>query len=190
MSDTIEIDFGDVKDFAPIARNVPKGNYVLQVSKIEAGTSSNNNPMWIVDSSFVDGPNAGQTIREYLALTEKALFKVKSWLEALGIPIGKKKVKLPNTTAELTKKFVGKTYGAHVDEGDPYTNDKGETSTKSEVKYHMPAKEVAAAQAAAQAVTAPAPTPAPTPEPAVTPEPQAPVGDVADQLESFDLDDL
>jgi hypothetical protein len=184
---TVEIDFSDVKDFAPLARNVAKGNYKLKVVKIEKGTSKAGNPTWIVDSEFVDGEHAGQQIREYLTLTEKALFKVKSFLDAIhGQRLPKKKIKLPNTSAELTKKFGGKIFGAHIDDGDPYTNGNGETVTKSEIKYHLFAAEVDAqkAQPAAEAVVESTPaTPAPAEEAPVS-------GDVADQLESFDLDEL
>ncbi len=196
MSDVIELDFTDVKDFAPIAKGVPKGNYLLKVDKIELSESKAGNPMWIVDGVFVNaGPHQGQTIREYLALTEKALFKVKSWLDAVhGKTLPKQKIKLPNTTAALVKQFGGKVYGAHIDDGDPFTNDEGVTSTKSEVKYHLfPALvDEAANQKPAAEVIASTPTeaaPAPAAAPAPTPEPEGPT-DVATAMEAFDLDSL
>lgn len=195
MSDQIELDFSDVKDFAPVARNVPKGNYLLRVEKIDVDKSKAGNPMWIVDSSFVDGAFAGQQIREYLTLTEKALFKVKSWLEAvLGQPIPKKKMKLPNTAADLNKRFSGKIFGAHIDDGDPYVNNNGEEVTKSEIQYHLMAKDVQrgqTAQSAEETVTASTPTEEkPAAEPETETAAEEPSGDVADQLESFDLDSL
>lgn len=193
MSETIELDFSDVKEFAAWAKDVPKGNYLLKVVAVEAKQSSNSNPMWVVDSEFVDGAYAGERIREHLTLTEKALFKVKSWLDAIhGQNLPKSKIKLPNTTAELQKRFVGKVYGAHVADGDPYVNGNGETVTKSEIKYHLFAKEVAGQKAApsAEQVTASTPESAPTAEPVAADEPETPSGDVADQLESFDLDNL
>lgn len=189
MSDTLELDFSGVKDFAPRVKDVPPGNYVLKVAKIEASKSKAGNPTWVVDSVFVDGPFAGSQIREYLTLTENALFKVKSWLEAQGLNIGKKKVKLPNNTPDLTKQFVGKVYGANIGDGDPYVDDKGETHINSEIKYHLTvtAVKAAAAAPAAETVTAPSPEPAAAPEALAADEP---TGDVADQLESFDLDSL
>lgn len=210
-TETVELDFSDVKDFAPIAKGIPEGNYVLQVKKIELKDSKKGNPMWVVDSAFTAGKYEGQQIREYLTLTTDALFKVKSWLEALGLNIGKKKVKLPNSTASLQKNFGGKTFGAHIADGDPWTNEEGVTSVKSEVKFHMKASEVKALAAAPSAaeVTASTPEPDLTPEtPVEEPEALAPneeaaqgggtaepvdpeeKGDTADQLESFDLDDL
>lgn len=199
MAETIELDFSDVQEFAPIAKGVPKGNYLFKVKKIEASTSKQNNPMWVVDAEFVDGPWAGQTIREYMALTPAALFKVKSFLEAIGLNVGKKKVKLPNDTATLQKKFGGKVYGGHVDDGDPYTDNNGNPQINSEIKYHLKASEVQGqsdGQAAAAEATTPEPEPdeAPAEEESTTPQ-DAPEGeeaptDTAEELEEFDLDGL
>jgi len=224
--ETIDLDFSDVQEFAPFARNVEKGDYLLKVQSIKADTSNAGNPMWVVDAVFVEGRHQGETIREYLALTENALFKVKSWLEALGKNVGKKKVKLPNTTPKLMKAFAGKTYGAHIDEGDPYVNNEGEEVTKSEVKYHLKPSEVRARRSEPSAEDVldssdeepeddpledepeeePKPKkkatkkaakkkePEPEPEEEDTPEDDddddAEEGDVADQLEDFDLDDI
>lgn len=192
-TETIELDFGDVKEFAPIARNVEPGAYVFKVAKIELTESKAKNPMWVVDAEFVEGRYAGQTIREYLTLTENALFKVKSFLEAQGLNVGKKKVKLPNTTPALTKAFGNKLFGGHVDDGDTYVNAQGEEVTRSEIKYHLTVNEVRRirSQAPAEAVTAPTPEPetsAPAEESTETNAEEA--TDVADQLESFDLDAL
>jgi len=194
VSDAIELDFTDVKDFAPIAKEVPKGNYLLKVDKIELSKSKAGNPMWVVDSVFVNaGPHQGQTIREYLALTEKALFKVKSWLDAVhGKTLPKKKIKLPNTTASLLKQFGGKVYGAHIDDGDPYTNDEGVTSTRSEVKYHLFPALVDEASNQTPAAEVVASTPAPEEEPPANAPDSAPevATDVATTMEEFDLDSL
>lgn len=193
---TVEIDFSDVKDFAPIAKDVPKGNYLLKVDKIEKAESKSGNPMWVVDAVFLEpGPFQGQTIREYLALTEKALFKVKSWLDAIhGKKLPKQKIKLPNTTAALEKAFGGKVYGGHIDDGDPYTNDEGVTSTKSEIKYHLFAKEVEAQKKQAPAAEVTASTPEPeAAEPDEAPaaeETEGATTDIAGQMEAFDLDSL
>ena len=199
-NDVIELDFSDVKDFAGSVK-VPKGDYKLKVQSIELGTSKAKNPMWTVKSQFLTGPEAGATITERLALTEKALFKVKSFLEALGVTVGKRKLKLPNTTEGLQKLIGGKEYGVHIDDGDPYTNNQGETKVNSEVKYHLKPAEFAsrAALGAANPVTVTQTEPTAPPvsseaavETVTAPaaEPDAPAGDTADQMESFDLDSL
>ena len=184
---TVELDFTDVKDFGNPARNVAKGNYLLKVQTIEKDKSKAGNPMWVVTAEFVEGPHAGETLREYLALTEKALFKVKSWLDAVhGQTLPKKKIKLPNTTPELQKKFGGRVYGAHIDDGDPRTDSSGNTVTYPEIKYHMfPAlvKEQAK-EAAPEKVTDSTPTEEPKEAPAEEST------DTAGQLEAFDLDSL
>lgn len=202
MAKTVELDFSDVQDLQPFARNVPKGNYILKVKKIEATTSKNGNQMWVVDSEFTEGPFAGQVIRERLTLTEKALFKVKGWLEALGFNIGRKKIKLPNTSEELTKQFGGRVFGAHIDDGDPYVDSNGNERINSEIKFHLKAEEVkaqaATAEQAQEAVQEPEGEAPAEPEdapaaPAEGSEEEAPSEtekDVASQLESFDLDNL
>lgn len=204
MGKSIELDFSDVQDLQPFARNVPKGNYVLKVKKIESTTSKNGNPMWVVDSEFVDGPFAGQILRERMALTEKALFKVKGWLESMGFNVGRKKVKLPNTSEDLMKQFGGRTFGAHVDDGDPYVDSNGNERINSEIKFHLKADEVKAQAAtteeAEEAVTEEAPkqeSPAKaseeTDESTTEDEDEEETTkqkDVADQLASFDLDNL
>lgn len=175
MSEAIELDFSDVKDFGNPARNVVKGNYLLKVNKISKETSKAGNPMWVVDAEFVDGVNAGETIREYLALTEKALFKVKSWLDAVhGQTLPKKKIKLPNTSAALQTKFGGRIYGAHVDAGDPRIDNQGNEVTYPEIKYHMFAALVKGEQA---------------PDVEEKVEEKA-ADDVSEQLAAFDLDSL
>ena len=193
-----------MQDLQPFARNVPKGNYVLKVKKIEATKSKAGNPMWVVDSEFVDGPFAGQIIRERLALTEKALFKVKGWLESMGFNIGRKKVKFPNTSEDLMKQFGGRTFGAHVDDGDPYVDSNGNERINSEVKFHLTVEQVKAQAATAEEASAevaeePAEEPAeaaPEAAPESTTEGESEAEeteeqkDVASQLESFDLDNL
>ena len=188
---TVDVDFSDVKDFGPPrAKNVAKGNYLLKVVKIEKSLSKAKNPMWIVDSEFVDGPHQGEGMREYLTLTEAALFKLKSFLDAVsGKTLPKSKIKLPNTSEALTKKFGGKIFGAHVDDGDPYTNNNGDVVTNSEIKYHMFPAVVKDNAEVAEAVTASTPKAAPAPAPAEEAE-EAPAGDTSDQLEAFDLDAL
>lgn len=184
---TVELDFTDVKDFGNPARNVDKGNYLLKVQSIEKQTSKAGNPMWVVTAEFVEGAHQGETLREYLALTEKALFKVKSWLDAVhGQTLPKKKIKLPNTTPELQKKFGGRVYGAHIDDGDPRTDSNGNTVVYPEIKYHMLASVVKdAKESASETVTDSTPTEEPKEAPA-----KEESTDTAGQLEAFDLDSL
>lgn len=190
MSDTtVELDFTDVKDFGNPAKDVDKGNYLLKVQTIEKQTSKAGNPMWVVTAEFVEGKHQGETIREYLALTEKALFKVKSWLDAVhGQTLPKKKIKLPNTTPELQKKFGGRVYGAHIDDGDPRTDSSGNTVTYPEIKYHMFPALVKEQAKDAESVTEEVTTSTPTEEPKEAPAEDS--NDTAGQLESFDLDSL
>lgn len=202
--DTIELDFGDVKELGPRSPRVPEGDYLLRVEKVEQDTSKAGNPMWVVHSVYVDGEFAGKPApREYLALTEKALFKVFSWVQAVkGQRIPKRKLKLPNTTPTLTKAFGGKVYGAHIADGDPRVDDEGNEKVYSEVKWHLFAREVQEKRQqkaqSAEDVTASTPEPEDDEEPDTaaeetadeSDEEQSEGGDVADQLESFNLDDL
>lgn len=129
----VEIDFTNVKD-RPGNVRVPKGDYKFKIAKVDdAAKSKAGNPMWVFDQEFLEGPSAGRVLRDYISLTPQALFKLRDLLEALGYKVGKKKIKVD------PKKLVGKTVGAHVQDGEPY----GERGTvKSEIGYYLPVAEV------------------------------------------------
>jgi len=113
------INFADVKGLEPI----PVGIYIATIIKAEEGISRKDNPkidlQWKVDDG---GPYDGRIIFDVLTFTEKAMFRVKATLKALGWD---KKFK-GNVNAE---DMLGKTASLVVDietstqldeEGEPY----------------------------------------------------------------------
>jgi hypothetical protein len=82
---------------------------------------------------IIDGPEAGATIIDRLVLTEKSLFRVVGFLQAIGVPTPKKKFKIPHNAIR------GRRLVITVEDGEPYNG-----RTKSEVRgYSKFAGEVA-----------------------------------------------
>lgn len=126
MSDMI-IDLSNYKD--RVGARVPAARYRVQVEDVEATKSSNNNPMINVWFRIVGGDYDGATIVDRLTLSEKALFRVVGFMQAIGLKTPKKRIKL-NIQA-----FVGKTLEIDVEDGEPYNG-----RVKSEVRgYHRAA---------------------------------------------------
>lgn len=172
-----EIDFSNVKERAGRLKVTP-GDYLFKISSVEETKSKAGNPMWVFDQEILPGfEGAGQSIRDYVSLTPQALFKLRDLLEALGVSVGKKKIKVD------PQKLVGKIIGGHVEDGEPY----GEREiVKSEIAYYLPKGDVAP-----PSKTAPAddegPVDGETPEADAEPATEA---DVTDELAEFDLDSI
>jgi len=76
------IDFSEVKGLEPI----PPGNYLATIVKAEEGVSQKGNPKIDLQWKVVDeeGNFDGRIVFDTLTFTEKALFRVKSTLRAVG----------------------------------------------------------------------------------------------------------
>ena len=79
----INLDFSNVTggNFEPI----PAGDYVLEIENIEEQVSKAGNNMLNITFNVAEGEYAGRKIFEFYVLTEKALWKMKDLLIALGI---------------------------------------------------------------------------------------------------------
>lgn len=127
MTDMI-IDLSNYKD--RVGARVPAGSYRVQVEDVEATTSQAKNPMINVWFRIIGGDYDGQTIVDRLTLSEKALFRVVGFMQAIGLPTPKKRVKLN------IQGFVGKILEIDVEDGEPYNG-----RIKSEVRgYRRAAK--------------------------------------------------
>lgn len=172
----VELDFSNVKEFQGRTR-IPEGDYAFKIVSIDTKTKSKaGNPMWTVDLDVIGPSQEGKRLKTYLALTEKALFKLRDLLESIGLKVGKQKIKID------PQKLVGKTVGANVRDGEPY-GEKGLIS--SEIAYFIPVDEVgndvaAATESLSDAVAA-------TDDEVAE---EADEADVSDQLAEFDLDAL
>ncbi|MET0886203.1 MAG: DUF669 domain-containing protein [Mycetocola sp.] len=133
MSNEMIVDLSNYKD--RVGARVAPGTYKVQVEDAEQSKSSNNNPMVNLWFRIVGGEFDGQTIVDRLTLTEKSLFRVVGFMQAIGMPTQKKRYNLN------IQKFVGKTLMIDVADGDPYNG-----RIKSEVRgYSRPAKAEGAA---------------------------------------------
>lgn len=93
---------------------VSPGRYTVVVEDAESDKSKANNPMVNLWFRVQGGENDGATIVDRLVLTENSLFRVVGFLQALGFPTPKKRIKIN------TAKFVGRILAIDVEDGDPY----------------------------------------------------------------------
>lgn len=79
----INLDFSNVTggNFEPI----PAGDYVLEIENIEERVSKAGNDMLNITFNVAEGEYEGRKIFEFYVLSEKALWKLKDLLIALGI---------------------------------------------------------------------------------------------------------
>lgn len=112
MSDELVIDLSNYKD--RVGSRVPPATYRVQVEDVELTESSNKNPMVNMWFTILDGEFAGQTVTDRLVLTEKSMFRVVGFMQGIGLPTPKKKLKMN------IRQFVGRTLDVEIDDGEPY----------------------------------------------------------------------
>lgn len=112
MTEEVIIDLSNYKD--RVGSRVMPNTYRVQVEDAENTESSNKNPMINLWFTILEGEFAGQTVTDRLVLTEKSLFRVVGFMQAIGLPTPKKRIKIN------TRQFVGRTLDIEVDDGDPY----------------------------------------------------------------------
>jgi hypothetical protein len=124
MADDLIVDLTNYKD--RVGNRVVPGRYTVIVEDAESDTAKSGNPMVNLWLRVQGGEFDGATIVDRLVLTEKSLFRVVGFMQAIGLPTPRKRFKL-NVRA-----FVGKTLDIDVDDGDPYNG-----RVKSEVRGYM-----------------------------------------------------
>lgn len=112
---------------------VEPGDYEVVVEHAELGKSKAGNQMVTLSYRIIGTEFDGLTIVDRLTLSDKALFRVVGFMQAIGMPTPKKKFKLN------TARFLNKRLSVTVDDGDPYNG-----SVKSEVRGYMRASSAAA----------------------------------------------
>jgi hypothetical protein len=118
---TIRIDFTQEESGGGGRVRVPEGDYKARVFAVKPDTSKEGNPMLVWTFEGVSGKLKGKKLTDYTSLTPKALWKVRSILEALGVEAPSKSVfELP------TKKVLNKELGITL-EDDEYN---GKISSK------------------------------------------------------------
>ncbi|AWN07813.1 single strand DNA binding protein [Microbacterium phage Hendrix] len=187
MSDTMVIDLSNYKD--RVGARVTPGRYRVVVEDVEPDQSKAGNPMINLWFRIIGGDFDGQTLVDRLTVTEKALFRVVAFLNAIGLPTPKGKIQIN------PQKFLGQRLEVDVDDGEPYNG-----RVKSEVRGYMrlpkgsqPAaadiEEPAEAPAAAAAATTGAATAATSPE-SPAPTGTASADAATDDDGNVDLDNL
>lgn len=80
---SIKLDFSNVTggNFDPI----PAGDYVVEVEKVENRTAKSGNEMLSLTFNVMEGEYEGRKIFDLYVLTEKALWKLKDLLVAVGV---------------------------------------------------------------------------------------------------------
>lgn len=124
MADAIVIDLTKYKDRS--GSRVPEGRYRVQVEDIEVSKSKTNKEMITLWLRITGGDYDGYTVIDRLTITEKALFRVVNFMQALNMPTPKKRVKI------IPQKWVGRTLEIDVADGEPYNG-----NVKSEVKGYL-----------------------------------------------------
>lgn len=127
MSERIVVDLSNYKD--RVGSRVPEDRYLVQVEDAEPDTSRAGNVMVNVFYRIIDGPFKDQTLTDRLTITEKALFRVVGFMQAIGLPTPRKRFNL-----EL-RQIIGKVLYVDVSDGEPYNG-----RVKSEVRGYMRAE--------------------------------------------------
>ena len=163
-NDKIVLDLSNYKD--RVGTRIAEGTYRVVVEDAEMDKSKAGNQMINVWFRVQGGDFDGATVTDRLVLTEKSLFRVVGFMQAIGLPTPKKRLQLS------LSQFMNKTLDITVEDGEPYNG-----RVKSEVRgYARVAKAEKASGADLEDLEAPdaAEEPAEAPEPAEEkPEPQA-----------------
>jgi hypothetical protein len=111
-SESVTIDLTGYKD--KTGSRVPEGRYHVVVDDCEKDKSGQGNDMINVYLRVVGGEYADASLMDRLVLTEKSLFRVVGFMQALGIPTPKKKLNVD------IAKWRGRHLWVDVSDGDPY----------------------------------------------------------------------
>ena len=79
----ITLDFSNVTggNYEPI----PTGDYVVEIEKVENRTAKSGNAMLNITFNVMEGEHEGRKVFDFYVLTEKALWKLKDLLVAVGV---------------------------------------------------------------------------------------------------------
>jgi len=93
----LKLDFSDVQSFV----KCEEGTHQVKLKKVEEKVASSGNEMLSMQFEVVSGVSTGATLYDNFVLTDKALWKLKSFLEIVGM-------KADGRVALDTDKLVGK----------------------------------------------------------------------------------
>lgn len=118
------LDLSNYKD--RVGARVEPGRYRVIVDDVEPDKSKAGNPMINVWLRIQGGEFDGATITDRLTITEKSMFRVVGFMQGIGLPTPKKRLKINLAS------WVGKVLEVDVEDGDPYNG-----RIKSEVRGYI-----------------------------------------------------
>lgn len=126
MADELIVDLTNYKD--RVGTRVDEGRYTVIVEDAESDKSKQGNPMVTLWYRIQDpgGEFDGATLIDRLTITDKALFRVVGFMQAVGLPTPKKKFRLRIST------LIGKRLQVEVEDGEPYNG-----RVKSEIRGYL-----------------------------------------------------
>jgi Protein of unknown function (DUF669) len=124
VSTEVTIDLTNYKD--RVGQQIKPGRYRVIVDDAELDTSKQGNQMINLWLRVADGPFASAVIIDRLVNTDKSLFRIVAFMQAIGMPTPKKRLRFN------VRSFVGKTLEVDVEDGEPYNG-----RVKSEVRGYM-----------------------------------------------------
>ena len=66
---------------------IPPGEYLVGVTAAEEKTSKNGHPQVALDLEILEGELKGRGVKDWLTVTERAMWRVKQVLTSIGYPI-------------------------------------------------------------------------------------------------------
>lgn len=136
MADELVVDLTGYKDRR--GQRVHPGRYRVRVEDAEIDKASTGNMMINLWLTVQGGDFDGATVLDRLVITDRSLFRLVGFMQALGLPTPKKRIRLS------TRLFVGRVLEVDVEDGEPYNG-----TTRSEVRGYLRVRgaDVAAAPA-------------------------------------------
>lgn len=123
----ITLDLTGYKD--RMGERVAAGRYRVMVEDVEQDQSKQGNTMINMWLRIVGGEFNGSTIIDRLVITDKSLFRVVAFMQAIGLPTPKKRF-----TLDISR-FKGKILDVDLEDGDPWNG-----RVKSEVRGYLKPK--------------------------------------------------
>lgn len=67
--------------------SLPPGTHYVEIDDATEGTSTGSHPQFEVRYAALDPEHVGATVRDWITITQASLGRVRSFLEAAGVPI-------------------------------------------------------------------------------------------------------
>lgn len=122
MADEVVLDLTNYKD--RVGSRVTPGRYKVYVEDAELDSTREGKPMINIWLRVQEGSFEGATVIDrLLPAHEKALFRVVGFMQAIGLPTPKKRMKLN------VRQFIGRQLEVDIEDGEPYNG-----RVKSEIR--------------------------------------------------------